>query len=357
MKTYEIELETLSPVCIGNGKKMQHITDYIYSEDNIDYINKDVVAEKLSKDDDLMDKYVNAIAYRTINNQTEFDLANFLEKDAGLNKDEYISYSIGTDIQNEKELNCIIKNANGKPYIPGSSLKGAIRTAILYNYLEKEKESTLFPFLNKVEDEKNWKKNLDNLNNDLDAYFTKNNIFGISDSKLIETEHMKVLDLQRISITPNNAIPQVWESIKPGTKTTFTLRINTQKSNKGFSIESIFKNINTFTENNIKRELEILKNCKANEESNNKIIEEYEGYLDDIKNLPSNEAILRIGFSKGFYFNSIAELLYQYDFEEKEVFTEYIKSIYKKVEDSNFPKTRNITKDQNQLGWVKLKIN
>lgn len=56
-------------------------------------------------------------------------------------------------------------------------------------------------------------------------------------------------------------------------------------------------------------------------------------------------------------FNSIAELLYQYDFEEKEVFTEYIKSIYKKVEDSNFPKTRNITRDQDQLGWVKLKIN
>ena len=46
--------------------------------------------------------------------------------------------------------NCFIRNGDGKPYIPGSSIKGAIRTAIIYDMLQEHNKQTKKDYLNDV---------------------------------------------------------------------------------------------------------------------------------------------------------------------------------------------------------------
>lgn len=51
------------------------------------------------------------------------------------------------------EIHCFVKNAYGKPYIPGSSLKGALRTAIFIYMVKNALESdNLIEFQKKFEE-------------------------------------------------------------------------------------------------------------------------------------------------------------------------------------------------------------
>lgn len=115
----KIKLTTLSPVCIGNGGKINSISDYIFDwkSKQIHYINKDVVAEALAHNDDLMDEYIKGILYGMDNNRTLFSLKDFLENKLKLVPEEYTAYSVKANIKSAKELNTIIKNADGRPYI------------------------------------------------------------------------------------------------------------------------------------------------------------------------------------------------------------------------------------------------
>ena len=45
---YRIKLTTLTPVCIGDGNKINSITDYICDRNRIYYLNKEKIAERLA---------------------------------------------------------------------------------------------------------------------------------------------------------------------------------------------------------------------------------------------------------------------------------------------------------------------
>jgi len=131
LETIELILNTLSPVFIGSGRELSK-KEYIFdkAEKIIHMPNLSGLISFLSERN-LLTKYEEFLL------QPEFnDLYVFLSKNGIAKKDykAFVAYSIdaGEAAYSEKLRGILtfIKGADGKPYIPGSSLKGAIRTAI-----------------------------------------------------------------------------------------------------------------------------------------------------------------------------------------------------------------------------------
>ncbi|MGK0290629.1 MAG: CRISPR/Cas system CSM-associated protein Csm5 (group 7 of RAMP superfamily) [bacterium] len=121
-KIWDVTLIPLSPVHIGSGKTLSKGIDFVESR----ILNHELIEEKVIQEKSF-DQYIEAIE--------ENALKNFLGKD--FNK---LTTSIG--IQSAaKELHLFQADAFNNPYIPGSSIKGAIRT-LFYKYATQNNQNT-----------------------------------------------------------------------------------------------------------------------------------------------------------------------------------------------------------------------
>jgi CRISPR-associated RAMP protein, csm5 family len=369
---YRIKLTTLTPVCIGDGKTINPVTDYISDRNKVHYLNKQNIAERLAGDDEMMDRYMSEIISNMNNNRTEFDLKNFLEKVLKLSLQDYALYSI--EGKNTKELNTIIKNPDRNPYIPGSTLKGAIKTAFLYEWLLDKNNGwckRYFQNMNNKDVERELKKELEA---EFDSYQ-----LGIHDSSMFDFEkNCKIIENKRFSIkTGTLTIPQSWECISEN-KTCETQIWEMRKGDKTYSWEDICRVVNRYTQNQNIREIELLEDISENgnikykdERIKDSLIEFYETMDDEIEKNPDC-LFMRIGSGKGYFYNSVAQALYLADSsDDKDDFLKFLKkSGYGKIYDrkikrmkeynlspDEFPITRFIELSDNQpLGWVKLEL-
>lgn len=134
IENYRIKIYPQSPIHIGSGKT--------YGKNEYVFLKKDkmILIPDLHKlfhiilSNDLSDDYRRFME----KNGTEAKLGEWLEKsNIDVSKDaEWVRYSMKLSDEAAEnfslmEIQACIKDAYGNPYIPGSSLKGAIRTAIL----------------------------------------------------------------------------------------------------------------------------------------------------------------------------------------------------------------------------------
>ena len=78
------------------------------------------------------------------------DLYTFLYKECGLNAAQVkpailyeVDASNAMDAEHTlKDIDCFMRDAKQRAYIPGSSVKGAIRTALLFNAIQKSGRAT-----------------------------------------------------------------------------------------------------------------------------------------------------------------------------------------------------------------------
>ena len=370
---YIIKLTTLTPVCIGDGKTINPVTDYIYdrNRNQIHYLNKEKIAERLAGDDELMDRYMSGIISNMNNNRTEFDLKDFLEKVLKLSLHDYALYSV--EGKNTKELNTIIKNPDRSPYIPGSTLKGAIKTAFLYEWLLDKNNGWCKRYFQNMNDKDKERE----LKRELEAEFDSYQL-GIHDSNMFDFEkNCKVIENKRISIkTGALTIPQSWECISEN-KTCETQIWEMRKGGKTYSWEDICRIVNRYIQHQNIREIELLEDIseKYNEIKDERIkdslIKFYEEMDAEIEDNP-NCIFMRIGSGKGYFYNSVAQALYLADSSsDKGDFLKLLKkSGYGKIYDrkikrmkeydlnpDEFPITRFIElSDDKPLGWVKLEL-
>ena len=340
---YRIKLTTLTPVCIGDGKTINPVTDYIYdrNRNQIHYLNKEKIAERLAGDDEMMDRYMSGIISNMNNNRTEFDLKNFLEKVLKLSLQDYALYSV--EGKNTKELNTIIKNPDRNPYIPGSTLKGAIKTAFLYDWLLDKNNEWCKKYLQNMNNEKIEEALKEELEAEFDSYQ-----LGVHDSSMFDFEKKcKIIENKRLSI-------------------------------KTYSWEDICRVVNRYTQHQNIREIELLEDISENgnikykdERIKDSLIKFYEEMDAEIEDNP-NCIFMRIGSGKGYFYNSVAQALYLADSSsDKGDFLKLLKkSGYGKIYDrkikrmkeydlnpDEFPITRFIELSDNQpLGWVKLEL-
>jgi CRISPR type III-A-associated RAMP protein Csm5 len=123
MPTYE--LTTLSPVHVGTGTTLMHF-DAVYAGESWHRIDLDRILTRPN---------VDAQALARDMGQSHFRWSNWLDK-VQIPLGEVCAYSLPCP-QDPQEVGVreAIKDAYGRPYLPGSSLKGAVRTALLWYLL------------------------------------------------------------------------------------------------------------------------------------------------------------------------------------------------------------------------------
>lgn len=135
IKHYTMKLKVISPVFIGSGQVLDKI-DYYYDDDGLHILNKTKLQEFILKNN-LYDEYL-----ETVENEVEQivthrkgkyakDLINEFYKRYVKDKNDLIEYSFKIKIPNRlNRINTFIKDIYNQPYIPGSSIKGAIVSAL-----------------------------------------------------------------------------------------------------------------------------------------------------------------------------------------------------------------------------------
>ncbi|WP_276980054.1 type III-A CRISPR-associated RAMP protein Csm5 [Johnsonella ignava] len=266
LQVYNVHLKTLTPVYIGGGKRLEK-NEYIYNSETGEIVIFDInkmlrffIKKRLIKE------YENYIMSKGKKLADLFRENNISDK----NYNEWILYKLNiSDIPDREELikrgiELFVKDMYRKPYIPGSSLKGAIRTILAdMELLKNEKLSA--EFKNGVDElltghsgTKGISGNKIQKKIDVQIFHRKNNVDSstkiddkiydmmsgllIADSIPLDIKNLTVC--QKIDIGTDgkqNAMPMLRECIKPGAEIVFPVKINKDKFS--YTVEDIKKAI------------------------------------------------------------------------------------------------------------------
>lgn len=352
MNQFKINATVITPISIGNGSELSPYKDYFIDNDKVHYIDENKLSQLLAKDPALMDTYVEGVANMD-GNRSNFDLKGFVQNHLSINPLDIIRNSIEFRGNSNAKLpiNEAMKTPTGRPYIPGSSLKGAIKTALVYTDLEKTdfgnkwkmdffrqlerihfnqypKESFLRTQLknelNELEKTLKHKAEIQNKQTNLIERLT------VSDSTTLEHDNLSVIDLERTKI------PVRREALKVGSN--FQFEINSPIDDWGLFQEKL----NRF--------------ASIADKSKEKLYNLIENSFDN----QTDEAYLAIGFGKGVYLNSILVSLKDFACQnhQKKLFENYLSVLFPKsrnLDIDSFPTTVFKTfKEKQLLGWIKL---
>jgi len=348
----KLRLKTISPVNIGNGEILSQFCDYVYDSGFIYYLDYDQIALELSKmpdGDKLIDEFVANVRNQSGGSvRNRFRIKSFLEN-SGLDYKNFASKKIAVDDEIKEQIQLQIKTGS-KPYIPGSSLKGAIRTAIV-NYF----------FTGELEGEIRASKDIkEYIGQDILGKYDEDvlKFLQVSDTMPFEEEDLGIVKFYRFNFKNNSfEIPVVKEVITPGSESSFRICLKAKKNQVDRRFEFLeegkedllFEIINAYTRKNVESELKELKKSRGSELQDVK--EFYEGLLDEMSAGSANEAYLRIGSGKTFYDNTVAHKL------SKDFLYRIIRSNFKKANPNFFPKTRTVVQycGENMVpGWIKI---
>ena len=162
LKEYDVTIRTIGPVFIGSGQSFSK-KEYIFKSETRTFTFLDMpvlgeICRKTGAEKKFMDYLLDPQKKR---------LDSFL-KDNRLGEKDYakaVLYKVQSsdehlDSHALKEVQVFTQNGRGEFYIPGSSVKGAIRTAILTNMLLDEKGKNKAAYIESIE--KSLEKNIRN---------------------------------------------------------------------------------------------------------------------------------------------------------------------------------------------------
>ena len=232
-RTFQFNLLAMAPIHIGNGEKYTsrefiYENGYFYFPDMGKFYNR--MVEKGY--DQKFERFLQETKPSARNNR----LISFLE-DNRISDRNFSGYRI---IETELETNNnylrggalnqvskFMRDAFGNPYIPGSSLKGAIRTILVTN---KKENKSLIPWGAKI-------------GQDYDDLF---NAIRVSDSKPFSNDSLILVQKWDHKAKPSLAkpLPLYREAIAPLTKINFTIITTTKEA--GILMEELGKRAQAF---------------------------------------------------------------------------------------------------------------
>lgn len=240
---YKLTLEVLGPLFIGSGEEINK-AEYVHSMmDNKIYVMDSLKMFNGLKELNLLKEYENAI----IKGTRIFNLYKFIRY-YNIKLSDYkkwAAYSYDVDPKSKfsrAHIMAFVKDAYNMPYIPGSSLKGAIKNAVLNDYLTRtDKFEDLAQSVKHAgfKGKKNYMQVEDNeikvrafhrADRSKKKYEIVDIFYGlrISDSKPIGLEN--IIICQKQDVLPNgkpikhNEVQR--ECLKPGTKVSFEVEID-----------------------------------------------------------------------------------------------------------------------------------
>lgn len=281
---YHYTLKT--PVHVGSGQKLGK-TDFVFDKNQCIVIDIDSLLDKIKNNTSA----INEFSYGGI----KIDVFLRKYKISSTNVQKYSIHN--PDKINPGTIQEIIKTGMGNPLIPGSSIKGAIRTVLLWNFLIKaSNEGKVSDLIDGI-----IKSNVKNeqADGDIDRHFFGCNPnhdflrglqvgdveFKISDLSLVESKVLNLTDKNILewknmkkkfnSPYPRNATPIFSEALKKGALSSGRIKLDEFLFNEpacqqelGFSDEkknllsSLSKKCNEFAKNFINSEIQFYKKYK-----------------------------------------------------------------------------------------------
>ncbi|MCL2650336.1 MAG: type III-A CRISPR-associated RAMP protein Csm5 [Candidatus Azobacteroides sp.] len=374
-----IKIETLTPVHIGSGNLLYNNTDFVQvnidNEPHIAVISEEKIWKLL--DEQHLDNWLTAIAKRE-------NLKEFLKRFAPEAKSKDYAkrrMPLYCRLKENDTLKETIHNGLGFPYIPGSSIKGAIRTAILAslaNNVQKADDKIIVKikdrdgnFVPKKDKYGNILVNADKIeqevfgkdpNSDVfrfiqagDAYFEK--------ETEIATRIINLNIRQSGNGLRDTSKPQIVEAIGTEEESTFQLKVSKEyydfvKRNYPqvgnlpvFSISDLFCLINEHTKKLVEDEINYWSEIEKTEGED--YVEEMQKILQQINNCGAGKScVLRIGHASGWRFITGAWTEKLTNF--KDVVVPASRRSNENYKEYKFPKTRRLDEDSYVLGFVKL---
>ena len=361
--THYLEVEVLTPLHIGNGEELTSVGEFITHPSKIEFLDQEAFIKSLSKEQ--RQTYIEKI----VSAGQQFDFVEVL-KELGVSYEDKVIRSIPLnhkelDTKNNNPLQCCIKT-QGEAYIPGSSIKGMLRTAVLAHFLEKEPyalyeiEANFNEMGSKKAIMDYWLKQeknilLENRHRQYGAVF--HNIRPV-DSTTVSDEKLVIEQVRRQHFFGVDSDNLDWlsECIAAGTHLPFQLNIIpnfpywyfiAEALNSG-KVSRIFNIINRYSKKTIAHEIKLLQ--KSTQPEAKELITKLKTLLQEIKNAKSQYAITRIGKGKTLFFQTFLPLL------SEETQEKIIQLLRKEDEQGDFPQSRVLTvKDNQMMGWVKIK--
>ncbi|MDR1886415.1 MAG: type III-A CRISPR-associated RAMP protein Csm5 [Prevotellaceae bacterium] len=365
-----VKIETLTPVHIGSGNMLYNNTDFvgvrIGNEPCLAVISEEKIWKLLGEQH--LDNWLQAITERK-------PLRDFLQKFAPNAKS--IDYSkrrmpLFADLKPNDTLKETLHNGMGLPYIPGSSIKGAIRTAILASVVKtiQDKENAIQEFKNGktlVSAKKIETKAFGiDPNSDAfrfihvgDAYFEKDSEIAMRLINLnVRNSENDLMDKSK---------PQLVEAICQDVQCSIQLKIAREYYDfvkQRFdqvgrlpvnSADDLFRMINSHTRKLVEDEIEIWNNIAKNKIGGEGYIEQMQNIFDTINACEDGKScVLRIGHTSGWRFitGAWAEKLWNF----KDVVVPASRPKNHNYENYDFPKTRRLDTESYIMGFVKLTL-
>jgi len=381
-----IKIKTLTPVHIGSGNLLYNNSDFISEQiDDEEYlviISEDKIGKLLgNKSSQFIDLWLQTIIKKE-------DIKQFISKFApNAVVEDYAKRKIimFSKVNPNDTLKECIHNGMGLPYIPGSSIKGAIRTAILAS-LAYQVEELDDKIIVKIKDrDDNFVPKKDKYGNILvNANQVEQKLFGKDPNSDVfrfiqvgdayfekETEiATRIVNLNIRQSNDNlqdNSKPQIVEAIGTEAESEFQLKVSKEYYDfvkKEYSptgnlpvssIGDLFRLINEHTRKLVEEEINYWNDVGKKKTGGTDYIEEMQKILKEINSCVAGKScVLRIGHASGWRFITGAwtETLQNF----KEIIVPASRPNNRNYEDYDFPKTRRLDEDSYILGFVKLTI-
>lgn len=377
----KVRYKILSPLHIGDGNILSNLEYFLYNG-KIYLYNSEDLQRFLTREqfEDFINYAINNESpsllgfFRTYSNTEQI-----LKVASGKTSHSFRFW--GSEIPSRIWM--FIKSRN-QPYIPGTEIKGALRTAILRRLILDGSSGSFIS--NEIRDIKNkYGGNIDKkevrkelekleeristrafrLNRRNDAKFDFMKFILISDAYSKNIERV-VANIQTKNssrpigdfheIVPNNVEFQGEIGIvKEKQFEEFVTRFGADSKKKSFfsNLETILTACYEMSKEVIEEEMKFYRRLKVN--SAIKQLEEIQ------KSNSKNSPVIRIGKHQGFMSITLAELVKKLGEETYRDYAELLKSTGKRIYASDFPKTRKVlvnpaTKEELTLGWVKIEV-
>lgn len=362
----KIQMTTLTPVHIGSGNLLQYNTEFIQTKmDGLPYIS--ILDER---------KILELIGEEHLNDwvlciERKDDIVKMVQhysRQSDVNIFSKRLISLYSKVESNDTLKEHIHNGFGVPYIPGSSIKGAVRTAILATLANRKP-----PYTRK------------------EAYGLEKALFGqnpytdifrflqVGDAHFDNNAEIVLRLMMFLNITKNSlkgvGKSQLVEAIGANKKSLFSFKISNKHYNLAKrhtmgdmpmpampdemkSVNTLFQLINEHTKALIEQEISIWEDETEFKDGAENYIDMARKMLASIERCKDGECVLRMGHAIGWRFITGAwtESLSEKDFDiiahearrkklSDTTYNEYI-----------FPKSRRAESSGFLLGFVKLKI-
>lgn len=351
-----IKIETLTPVHIGSGELLHKWFDFIIDDKNeyLFVIDVDKMATIVGDDQLSIQKWADAISSTNIERYVKEILKGHQYDEVA--KRRITNYDDFT--KGQGTLKECLHDGLGRPYIPGSSIKGAIRTAIVATLAQtKSMEWLAFDRKGKIDLKAEEKLMGRGPQEDKlrflhtgDAFFDKEATITAKQVNLnIRASQDKLLDYSK---------SQIVEAIGEQESSTFRLEISYDLCNQIDirDISGLFDLLNNHTCNLLDDELHFWTDGTGGYyKGSDDYLYNIQSIRETISKCKTNECVLRLGQASGWRFITGAWTERLDDFE-RQIAPLSRPGNNQKYRDYPFPKSRRVDDQSGLFGFIKMTI-